>query len=343
MVMEKRTVYLVDIENIPTRYSKQWRDWHVDLFSKNGFSVVNVGFPDEVVDIKSNEFMSFIPSNEYKARQTQILSDYMSKEQIKSDDIVYFLDAWHPGVVSLAQMKIFYKHNFKVYGFFHAGSYDEYDILGKYKDKFQNFERFLYDCLDKCFFATKFSKYLFLDVLNIDDASVNKCRVVGFLYKNTELHSTKKEKLIVFPHRIAPEKNPEYFDGLKSYFPDFHFIKTMEATAGDDDKKQSYHNILAKAKYSVSFAHQETFGISMVESLLSGCIPIVPNRLSYKEIYPQMYRYNSTYGDFYGVINHIKQMENYTFFDKARNYITLNSSICDMKKRLNGSNLVKEF
>ncbi len=50
--------------------------------------------------------------------------------------------------------------------------------------------------------------------------------------------------------------------------------------------------MLAKSKFSVSFSKQETFGISMMESAFSGCIPIVPDDLSYKELYPHEVKFS---------------------------------------------------
>ena len=43
-------------------------------------------------------------------------------------------------------------------------------------------------------------------------------------------------------------------------------------------------------------ALQETWGIAMIESVLSGCIPIVPDRLSYSELYPALFKYPDVNG-----------------------------------------------
>lgn len=109
--------------------------------------------------------------------------------------------------------------------------------------------------------------------------------------------------MIVFPHRISPEKHPEMFDELAASMPDWNCIKTIEVAK---DKKE-YYSLLRRAKYSVSFADQETFGISMVESFNCGCIPIVPNRLSYKEMFSPEFRYN---GPLIEAKNMIEKWEN---------------------------------
>jgi hypothetical protein len=48
--------------------------------------------------------------------------------------------------------------------------------------------------------------------------------------------------------------------------------------------------LLQRAKFAVSFADQETLGISMYEAACAGACPIVPNRLSYNEMYSPMFK-----------------------------------------------------
>jgi hypothetical protein len=51
--------------------------------------------------------------------------------------------------------------------------------------------------------------------------------------------------------------------------------------------------LLNRSKISVSFALHENWGIGMQESVLAGCIPIVPNRLAYTEMYPKCFQYEN--------------------------------------------------
>jgi hypothetical protein len=291
-------IYLVDIENIPNRYSEQWRKWHEELFALYNLEYLIIG-SDENVATKKNEFMSFIPSNRYKAKQIIQLADLLNEERIKENDVVYFMDAWHPGVISLYQMRIFYPHKFKIAGFWHAGSYDVHDILGPYFKDLSPAEIGYSRCLDGNFFATDFSRTIFDNVTKVNNSSI-----VGFLMDQDFMGPWQtKEKMIVFPHRISPEKHPEMFDELAASMPDWNCIKTIEVAK---DKKE-YYSLLRRAKYSVSFAEQETFGISMVESFNCGCIPIVPNRLSYKELFSPEFRYR---GPLIEVKNMIEKWEN---------------------------------
>jgi len=47
----------------------------------------------------------------------------------------------------------------------------------------------------------------------------------------------------------------------------------------------------------ISTASQENFGISVVEAIRYGCIPLLPNRLSYPEIIPKVFHGDFLYKD----------------------------------------------
>jgi hypothetical protein len=72
-------------------------------------------------------------------------------------------------------------------------------------------------------------------------------------------------------------------------FPQYKFIKTIEVTK----TKKEYYEILSKAKIVFSASLQETFGIGTVEALMMDVVPIVPNTLSYKELYDGRFKYSS--------------------------------------------------
>ena len=91
----------------------------------------------------------------------------------------------------------------------------------------------------------------------------------------------EKEDIILFPHRLAPEKQPEVFDYLAEQMPEYKFIKCQELNLS----KEEYHNLLGKAKMVFSANLQETLGISVYEGLVVGAIPLVPDRLSYSEMW----------------------------------------------------------
>ena len=72
--------------------------------------------------------------------------------------------------------------------------------------------------------------------------------------------------------------------------------------------KDQYHNLLGTARFAVSFAEQETLGISMYEAACAGAVPIVPNRLSYVEMYFDGFKTDGTVD---AVVNKILELESH--------------------------------
>jgi len=99
----------------------------------------------------------------------------------------------------------------------------------------------------------------------------------------------QKRNLILFPHRVAPEKQVEIFRDLKEQLPQFEFVVCQEKTLS----KNEYHNLLGEAKVVFSANLQETLGISWYEGALVNALPMVPDRLSYSEMAVDEFKYPS--------------------------------------------------
>jgi hypothetical protein len=104
------------------------------------------------------------------------------------------------------------------------------------------------------------------------------------MYKNMP-----KRDLILFPHRIAPEKQVEIFRDLKEHLPQYEFVVCQDQQL----TKNEYHNLLGEAKMVFSANLQETLGISWYEGAIVDAIPLVPDRLSYSEMAFDTFKYPS--------------------------------------------------
>lgn len=93
-------------------------------------------------------------------------------------------------------------------------------------------------------------------------------------------------KLIVLGQSF--DRRPAVFDQAREILADrlLHF--------GYATDKADYYRLLKTGDLVVSTARHEFFGISVVEAVRSGCRPLLPDRLSYQELFPKscLYRDN---------------------------------------------------
>lgn len=116
--------------------------------------------------------------------------------------------------------------------------------------------------------------------------------------------------LIIWNHRWEHDKNPEAFfraldtarnRGLEFEVallgqaygrrpPPFETARTRLGRRivqyGHAETRRDYYQWLARGAIVISTALQENFGIAIVEAMAHGCLPLLPNRLSYPEILP---------------------------------------------------------
>ena len=142
--------------------------------------------------------------------------------------------------------------------------------------------------------ATQFHIDLFKSVQAVDDDS--RILLTGWPmdYLETTLApygNLPKRNLVLFPHRIAPEKQVEIFRDLAGSFPDYEFRVCQDTPLS----KAEYHALLGEAKMVFSASLQETLGIGLYEGLLCGAMPFAPDRLSYREMYPEGCLYPSAW------------------------------------------------
>ena len=75
---------------------------------------------------------------------------------------------------------------------------------------------------------------------------------------------------------------------------------------GHVPSRKIYHQWLSKGDIVVSTALQENFGISVVEAIRSGCLPLLPDRLSYPEIIPGKFHADVLYRNATDLIDRLR-------------------------------------
>jgi len=95
--------------------------------------------------------------------------------------------------------------------------------------------------------------------------------------------SSVKEKNIPFSLALMGERFKKYPDIFRQAKEKF---KSETVVFGYVESKDKYISWLKKGAIVVSSAIQENFGISVIEAVRYGCIPLLPDRLSYPELMP---------------------------------------------------------
>jgi len=342
-------IWIFALEPIETRYTGQWHTHIPELLTKRFGHRFNV---QQIDGIQKNTvptpgaFLNFSDTNYWKSSQLCNFLEKFNQGLVTASDHFIFTDAWNPVILQLKYMKELLGQQWVLHGHWHAGSYDKNDFLGRIigdANWVRETERAIYHAIDHNYFATKYHYELVeMELFKantdhwIDRQLINK-KIVRSGWPMEYMKQTMapyaklpKRDLIVFPHRIAPEKQLEIFKDLEAELPEYEFVVCQEKQL----TKHEYHTLLGQSKIVFSANLQETLGISTcAEGPLVNSIPMMPKRLSYSEIfrdypeflYPSSWTYNTqSYQDKKQLLtNLIKlQMENYhTFVPKIEHYV----------------------
>jgi hypothetical protein len=336
-------VFLVDLEAVETRYTGEWKIHLPDLLRKRGHNVQVISGPEDIPRATTpGAFLNFGGTNIYKANQVEQMGRLFCNGAVHPGDHFIFTDAWHPGIINLKYMSELLQIPVTIHALWHAGSYDPQDFLGRLIGNapwVRHSEKAFYEAIDHNYFATDFHIEMFFknlfDIKTTAGADFNgKVIRSGWpmeymedtllMYKNMP-----KRDLILFPHRVAPEKQVEIFRDLKEQLPQYEFVICQEQQL----TKNEYHNLLGEAKLVFSANLQETLGISWYEGALVDAIPMVPDRLSYSEMAMEDFKYPSewtesfdTYRKYKGsVVDRVQHyMENYkSYLPRLNNQVDI--------------------
>lgn len=294
------TVFLVDLEAVETRYTGQWKTHVPDLLRKEGHDVTIISGPSDIPSATTpGAFLNFGGTNIYKARQVEEIARLFTSGTVVDGDHFLFTDAWHPGIINLKYMAELLNVKIKIHALWHAGSYDPQDFLGRLigdADWVRHSEKAFFHAIDYNYFATDFHIHMFCFNLFKCPKWMFEGRILRTGWPMEYMENTllpyknlPKRDLILFPHRIAPEKQVEIFRDLALAVPQYEWIVCQDQILTKDE----YHTLLGESKMVFSANLQETLGISCYEGAVVGAIPLVPNRLSYTEMYDDVFKYPS--------------------------------------------------
>lgn len=307
-------IFLVDLEAVETRYTGQWKSHVPNLLRKAGHHVNIISGPTDIPSATTpGAFLNFGGTNIYKASQVEQMGRLFCSGSVNPGDHFVFTDAWHPGIINLKYMSELLNIPVTTHGLWHAGSYDPQDFLGRLvgnKPWVRHAEKSFFHAFDHNYFATDFHIKMFYTNLLNDYPTENpwysehleeilngeEPKIVRTGWPMEYMHDTllpykgmQKRDLILFPHRIAPEKQVEIFRDLSTHLPQYEFVVCQDQHL----TKNEYHNLLGESKLVFSANLQETLGISWYEGAVVDAIPMVPDRLSYSEMAFDTFKYPS--------------------------------------------------
>ena len=153
--------------------------------------------------------------------------------------------------------------------------------------------------------------------------------------------------LIIWNHRWEFDKNPEaFFDALDAVLEkgaefrlallgeNFQAVPKVFIRArsrygrrimqyGYVESRQEYIEWLQRGAIVISTAAQENFGISVVEAIRCGCIPLLPARLAYPEIIPDKFHSRVLYRDRKELVQKLFQLvKDYAQFQDLRHWLS---------------------
>lgn len=308
-------IWTLPLEPIEQRYTKQWRQQFEDVFKQQN---VDHEFIDgDLVEstLKGKFFLDPIQTNIWKFSQLEKL--LKSIDKVENDDVIFLFDGWFPGVEAIKYTLTFLNKETKIMSYFHAGTYDEYDLTNQFgmEQWGKDLENSWFELYDKILVATEFHKSMICSKRDVDE---NKIKVIGFPLDIERLmnqyNTPTKQNLIAFTGRKSVEKG--YDDVLELQRQGFPIVVTLDETKTKDE----YYRLLAKSKYVISTSQQETFGIGIVEGMALGCIPIVPKRLSYIETVGEYCREDYIVDNLKNILDDMNDLDRNIFVEKANRY-----------------------
>ena len=294
------TIYIIPIEPIDQRYTKQWYT-NIPAMLEERITQENLNFRVATIDgeetaadtTTDGAFLNFGATNVYKAWQSYAVSKMFTAGEIKPGDKFLVTDAWNFIITPIKYMSDLLEIPVEIHSIWHAGAYDPSDILGyKMQKPWPNHvETSWFHSSDYNYYASESHRAMFLKNLDIPVKYHHKAIRSGqpheLIVKDLVAYQdTPKQDTVMWPHRYNADKQPLIAEDLSDNFD-------MVITQKMNLDKAEYYAKMGTSKAIFSCALHENLGISVMEAVLTGAIPIVPDRCSYTEMYHDEFKYPS--------------------------------------------------
>lgn len=296
MIKNKSKIIYIPLENLPQRYTQMMNE---SIYPK----VDIVLYPNVKIDtqIKRGQFLDIVNTCKFKAAQLQMIADLFNDGKVSDNDAFLVGDIFFPGIEMIKYMAELQGIKVRVYGINYAGRADKHDFvqqLGAWSDVSEQGYHLICDGI---FVGSIDHKINVIDYFGLNSATVHDTGLVWDLNYMVEFHEqighVEKEDFVIWPHRWCEEKGiSELLEFANS--TDKKIIITSSGPKKNLGKlpknieyrynltKLEYFELMAKARWYLSTAYQETFGYTIQEAIFFGCNILVPNRACCPQMVP---------------------------------------------------------
>lgn len=283
-------VFIVDNDVTGIRYAAQWTEFVPKEIKSWGYdvSVIN-GHPNP--NWKYGYINQFQSVSALYGNTAQLIRN----KHMPNDAIFIFPNARSPLVLALKEYSTLYQKNWKFIGFWDEGIYYTYlnyksnMYYGKYKGYYEwslKFEKFLSSAYDINLINNEYQLTYWNRILAKNKATAELCpNPFSSLYNFSKTIPQEKSDTIVCITRPLSDHDVSLFTNLKKIYPNYDFILAYEK----NHNMETHYRILSKAKIVFSHSAREANPFPIWESLMFGCIPLMPdtyiNRLFFGEDY----------------------------------------------------------
>jgi glycosyltransferase involved in cell wall biosynthesis len=312
------TLWYLPLERLEERYTAQQYFWMLNAIEAAGLRCAVL--PDRPLsrETEGHQFLPWASRCHVALEQSAHLVKAFHSGGVKDGDAILFADLWHPGLEAAAYLRDLLPRPVRLYAIHYAGPFDPHDQTASlgYWGGYQ--EAAWLHALDGVFVGSQAHYTLIargLAALAVRDRErlLTKVHITGLPFDSSDVRALAASETfaggadrrtlapprltVLWPHRLAPEKDPEAFYTLaRRLAPEFPKVRWLVTSSRQGQRailpapvefesvsKAAYYATLASAAVMVSTAYQETFGYTIHEAAALGTPVLCPRRACYPE------------------------------------------------------------
>jgi hypothetical protein len=330
-----KTIYIIDSRTIDLKYIRNWQNnlqnILEDYIQQKSLKFEVKTFYDvepNLLSIIDNQPLTFKDIVEQQTSQTNRFVELFYNKKINKGDHFIFMDAWNPAIIQLRYLSTVYRTPIWIHGFWQMGSFNKTSYLSFSKSLTwqRNIERGMVASIShnyydsdlhfnqiRSLFKTLGARNLLLGTNRIQRCGPPMEHVRDYA---KQFAGTKKRDMILFADKGTVDKQMVIFRELQRSLPQYEWVCIEDKMPNETQ----YHGLLASAKYVLITDLIDSSSTTAFEAMMHGAIPLAPDRLNFKEIVPEQWRYPSEW-----TLSYINYTEHYTTImeyikDRMENY-----------------------